>query len=125
MRRCIASLSILLSLILLCIISLVALKSECSWYAGLVEKTAFAISQGETETALSRFDAMEAHWEDFHNIAGLFVDGEKLDAVYERMVSLRPLIASEHPQVSAELEGIRRLIESIYEEEQPLLWHIL
>lgn len=125
MKRCIASLSILVALIALCIVSLVALRSECRWYAGLAERTTLAVSQGETETALSRFDSMQEHWEDFHNITGLFVDGEKLDAIYERMTGLRPLIESGHPQASAELESLRSLIESIYEEEQPLLWHIL
>lgn len=125
MKRVILSASILVSLIVLCIISLTALHSECLWYADLAGRTLYAAEQGDTDAALARFDTMQAHWEAFHDLTGLFVDGEKLDAIYERMVGLRPLLEQAHPEARSELTAIRKLIDGIYEEEMPRLPHIL
>lgn len=125
MRRVILSLSILLSLIVLCVLSLTALRSECTWYENLTQSTIYAASRGDTEAALERFDALQANWEEFHDLTGLFVDGAKLDAIYERLVGLRVMLEQQHPSSLSELEAIRQLIEGIYEEELPKLWHIM
>ena len=125
MRRCIASLCILLALTVLCIGSLTVLRTECRRYAALAEQTRYAAARGDTETALARYDALAGSWEAFHDLTGLFVDGAKLDAVHEHLTGLRPLIEQGHPEVTAELERIRQLTEGIYEEELPKLWHIL
>ena len=125
MRRCIASLCILLTLIGVSVWSLSALGQECERYAALTVQTEQAVLDGDTARALMLYDSLEEHWEDFHNLTGLFVDGGKLDAIRTRMLGLRSLIEQQHPEVMAELEGIRVLTLGLYEEELPTLWHIL
>ena len=49
MKRVILSASILVSLIVLCIISLTALHSECLWYADLAGRTLYAAEQGDMQ----------------------------------------------------------------------------
>ena len=125
MRRCITSLCILLALIGLSVWSLSALHIACSRYAAMTVLTEQAVLNGDTARAIALYDSLEENWEDFHNLTGLFVDGGKLDAIRTRMLGLRPLIEQQHPEVTTQLEGIRVLTLGLYEEELPVLWHIL
>lgn len=125
MKRCKASVWILLSLILLCIVSLIVLRQQCMNYLYLTNAVETAVDQGNTEQALSAFDELEQQWQQYHDITGIFVNGDELDAVRQILCGLRPLLENEHPEAKSELQKIRYLIESIYQEELPELWHIL
>ena len=125
MSRFLTSLGILLGLILISITSLLVLGCECRQYAACAGDAAYACSHGDTPAALDAFDRLDGGWEHFQHVTGLFADGDKLDAIRSRMIALRPLIEAGNPDVSAELERIRQLIGNIYEEEIPVLWHIL
>ena len=125
MKRSITSLGILLTLILVCFLSLHLLRTECTRYAHLAELTETACVHGDIPEALAAFDRLERGWGRFHDRTGLVVDGEKLDAIRERLTGLRPLIERGCPEATAELERIRQLITDLFEEELPELWHIL
>lgn len=125
MKRCILSVVILVLLVVSCIGSLVLLRTQCAWYGHLADQTAQAAASGDWALALVRFDEMQANWEEFHNTTGLFLDGEKLDAIHEHLICLRPLLADAHPETASELESLRRLIDGLYEEEMPYFWHIM
>jgi hypothetical protein len=94
-------------------------------YAALTDNVSQAVENGNTEQALAALEDLEKEWEHFHRVAGLFVDGEKLDPMREILSGLRPLISQEHAEVPAELRRLRNLTVSIYEEEVPVVWHIL
>jgi hypothetical protein len=125
MSRFLTSIGILTVLIVICILSLLLLKSECGNYRNGIAETAAAISVGDTEAALAAYDRLDADWKHFEDVTGIFTDGSKLDAVRIHMAVLRPLIESGSTEAAAELECVRRLIASIYEEELPYFWHIL
>ncbi len=125
MNRCKVSVGVLLSLILLCIFSLIEIQKQCREYLTIVDNIQTAVDSGNTEQALSAFDTLENHWKDYHEINGIFVNGSELDSIREIMSGLKPLIADEHPEVNSELHKMRELIIAIYQEELPEIWHIL
>ena len=125
MSRFVTSIVILVMLTALSVVSLRMLRNECRQYTALADETAAAFAAGDIPAALACCDRMEAEWAHFHDVAGLFVDGGKLDAIYAHLVPLRPLLEQSDPYVYAELESIRMLTEGLYEEELPALPHIL
>ena len=125
MNHCKVSVYILLSLVLLCICSLMELQKQCQEYLLLVENVESAVNQDNTAQALTALDTLETHWESYHNINGIFVNGSELDSLREIMSGLRPLIIQNPPQADSEIQKMKNLILSIYEEELPEIWHIL
>ncbi len=125
MNRCKVSIYILLSLILLCIFSLITLQKQCQNYLLLVQNLETAVSQHHTEQALSALDTLEANWKSYHNINGTFINGSELDSLRETISGLRPLIIYQHPEAESEIQKMKNLILSVYEEELPEIWHIL
>lgn len=125
MNRCKASVGILLALIILCIFSLTELKSQCNAYLALADELQSAIMADDTEKALEAFDKLQQNWEQYHNTTGLFVNGAKLDSIREVLSKLQPMIEKNAPDAAFEVEKLRSLIQNIYEEEVPELWHIL
>lgn len=125
MKRCGVCLGILAGLIIICICSLLVIKQECDRFGTLAVSVSDSLAEGSTEATLERFDTLQAEWESFHNVCGLFVNGQKLDPIRETLSELRPLIAQEHPEAVPAMERLKGLIESIYEEEFPAVWHIL
>ncbi len=125
MNRCKISIGVLLALVLLCICSLLVLRWQCHTFAGRVDAVTEAVEEGNIREALEAYDGLYTQWEQFHDVAGLFVSGTKLDPMYEILTGLRPLIVQQHPEVTAELERLRGLTEGILAEEMPSVWHIL
>ena len=125
MKRFITSICILLGLLMLSVCSLFILRQECHAYTALAEETAAAYARGDINTALEVYDRMTASWKHFHDITGLFVDGGKLDAIYAHIIPLRPLLEQQCPEAAGELAGIILLTHGLYEEELPILPHIL
>ena len=125
MSRFVTSIVILAVLTVLSVVSLRLIRNECRQYTALAEETAAAFAAGDTQAALAGYTQMEEGWDHFHHVTRLFVDGSKLDAIYSHITPLRPLLEQDDPYVYAELESIRMLTEGLYEEELPVLWHIL
>ncbi len=125
MNRCITSICILAALVALCIVSQCSLRAESRQFAEMTASVEAAVADGDTPEALRRFDRLAAQWEEFHSVAGLFVNGDHLDPIREHLTGLRPLIAAEHPEVLSHLTCLRQLAWDIYEEETPEIWHIL
>ncbi len=125
MNRCKISVWILIGLVLLCISSLPLIRYQCSRFIDQVDSVTEAVKSGDRERALAEYDALEEAWTGFHDITGIFVDGEKLDVPREVLVGLRSLIEAEHPEALSELERLRGMTEGIFEEEVPGWEHIL
>ncbi len=125
MSRFLTSVGILLALTVLSVCSLWMLRHECRRYTAITEETAAALADGDTRAALAGCDRLEASWEHFHDMTGLFVDGGKLDAIYSHITPLRPLLEQGDPYAFSELESIRLLTQGLYEEELPVFWHIM
>ena len=125
MNRCKVSIWILLGLILLCMFSIAELQMQCREALALVAEIESAVDENNTEQALLAFDNLEQDWKHYHDINGVFVNGSELDSIREIMSGLKPLLEDEHPEVRAELQKMKHLILSVYEEELPEIWHIL
>lgn len=125
MNRCKIGIIILILLVLLCIASLPILHWECSRFQKQVTAVMQAVEAGETALALAEYAELEEAWPHFRDISGLFVDGDRLDQPREVLAGIRPLIEAAHPEVLAELERLRVLTDSIYEEEIPSWAHLL
>ena len=125
MKRVRASACILLVLMLVSIASLLWLRAESREYAMLAKACSDAYAAGDIPAALERCETLTEEWEQFHSIAGLFVDGDKLDPIRETLSGLRPLIAAGHPDAAADLARLRIMLRELYEEETPEFWHIL
>ncbi|MBR0483206.1 MAG: DUF4363 family protein [Oscillospiraceae bacterium] len=125
MNRCKVSIWILLGLILLCMVSLMELQTQCRDALALVNEIESAVAENNTEQAVLAFENLEQNWKPYHDINGVFVNGSELDSIREIMSGLKPLIEDEHPEVRAELQKMKQLIRSVYEEELPEIWHIL
>ena len=125
MKRCWICIGLLMGLLGLCMGSLLCLHTQCRQYASLTEQVIAYVQDGDTDAALSAFDTMEQNWDNFHDICGLFVNGEELIPIREVMTELRPLIAQEHPEAASDLEKLRQLVKGIYEEQLPVSLHIL
>ncbi len=125
MNRCKASVSILLGLILLCISSLLILKQKSMQYLSYLDTFQDAIMQDHTEQALSALDQLEQNWQSYHDITGIFVNGRELDSLRDLLSELRPMVLDHRPELFSEIARMRCLIQIIYEEELPVLWHIL
>ena len=95
MNRCITSICILAALVALCIVSQCSLRAESRQFAEMTASVEAAVADGDTPEALRRFDRLAAQWEEFHSVAGLFVNGDHLDPIREHLTGLRPLIAAE------------------------------
>lgn len=124
MKRCKASVCILISLVLLCIFSLLELKKQSQDYLAIIDELQVTVATGTTEQALQVYDKLENHLDHYHNTTGLFVNGTELDEVRKIISGLQPMIATGHQDTSAEIARLRMLVQSIYEEELPELWHI-
>ncbi len=125
MNRCVISLGILISLIVLSVSSLFILHHQSDQFTEQVEAVKQTLISDETERTLAVYDELMEEWERFHDVAGVFVDGTKLDPIRKLLAGLRPLIEAEHPEVLSELERIQGLVEDVFKEEMPDLWHIL
>ncbi len=124
MNRIITGIGILLSLVLLSVCSLWILHARTQQFSSHIQNVAETFA-ADGEKALAAFDELSEEWEHFHDIAGMFVDGRKLDDIRLSIAVLRQMIAEEHPDALAELARIRELAEAIFREELPDLWHIL
>lgn len=125
MKRCIVGISILLSLVVLCAGSLLVLHREARSLAAETQQLAEMVNTIETETVLTAYDALLEKWERFHDVAGIFVEGEKLDVIRRSLAGLRPMLKAGLPDALAELARIRELAEDVFREELPDIWHIL
>lgn len=125
MNRCKTSAGILAGLILLCIFSLLELKTQSQNYLAVIDELQDTLETGTTEQALQVYDKLEHHLESYHNITGLFVNGTELDEIRKTIAGLQPMIATNHQDTQTEIAKLRMLIQSIYDEELPELWHIL
>lgn len=125
MNRCKISIGILLALVVLCVSSLLMLRSQCGSFAAQTEAVREAVTAGETERALAECEVLLERWDTFHGQTGLFVDGSRMDPMREILTGLPALIAEEQPMAVSELETLRLLTQDIFEEEIPEWWHIL
>ena len=125
MNRCVISFGILTLLIVLSVSSLFILYHRSDRFTEQVEAVKQTIISDETERTLAVYDELMEEWEHFRDVAGVFVDGTKLDPIRKLLVGLRPLIEAEHSEVLSELERIRGLAEDVFTEEIPDFWHIL
>lgn len=125
MNRCKVSLGILIAIIALCITGLFIVSWQCRSFGEQITAISDAVHTGDTQKALEEFDALQAQWKQFHNITGIFIDGSDLDTIKETLSGVRPMLETEHPEAPAELERLRSLVEGLYEEEFPEIWHIL
>ncbi len=125
MNRCRISVAVLVALVVLCVSSLFLVRHWCRDFYAETQNVEAAVVQGDTAAALAAYDALLVRWDGFHDRIGLFIDGSKLDPVYELLSGLRPLIAQEHPEVQSELRELRALVEELMMEEIPVVWHIL
>lgn len=138
MNRCKASVGILISLILLCVISLCTLRHQSREYLQIIDQLETAFQSGETEETLAVYQQLESRLESYHNITGLFVNGTELDEIRKTIFELEPLIRQNNnhyfnfpdsdnirTDFDRLLARLRILIENIYQEELPELWHIL
>ena len=125
MTRIWTSIGILLTLVGLCVCSVFAVDSACARYDAHAAQAQAALAAGDTEEALAACDAMQAEWDGFHGVCGIFVTGSRLLPIREELDALRPMIAAGLPESSAGLARLRCQIRSIPEETEPLLWHIL
>ncbi|MDE6777691.1 MAG: DUF4363 family protein [Oscillospiraceae bacterium] len=125
MNRCKVSLGILISLILLCIFSLVTLKNQEKNYLAIIDKLEQSLETGSTEQALLICDELENYSETYDNIIGIFVDGTKLNEIKLIISGLPPMIINNHQDILIEITKLKILVQNIYEEDFPKIWHIL
>lgn len=125
MNRIITGIGILLLLIVLGVGSLWMLRHHTQQFAAYTQTVAEEFSAADTEKTLEAYDRLSEEWEQFHDIAGVFVNGKKLDDIHRSLAGLGQMIAEEHPDVLTELARIKELTETLFREELPDLWHIL
>ncbi len=125
MNRLIISTGILVLLTALCVTSLFTVHGQCRDFSAQAELVMDAAASGDTERALADCEQLLQMWEDFHDIMGLFVDGERLDAIREILAGLPALIAEKHPEVLSQLKTLQTLAEDLFLEEVPDWAHIL
>lgn len=125
MNRCVISIGILIALVALCVSSLLLLHRRSDRFVEQTQAVAQEFAAAEKERALSAYDELLEEWDHFRDIAGVFVDGSKLDSIRKILAGLRPLIEAQHPEVPSELARIRGLVEDVFREELPDWWHIL
>lgn len=125
MNHCKTSVGILIGLILLCISSLMILKSRSETYLAIIDQLETTFQTGSVEDTLVVYDRLESELEKYHNITGLFVNGTELDEMQEIVASLKPMILANQKNTSAEIARLRMLVQNLYEEELPELWNIL
>ncbi|MDE5792320.1 MAG: DUF4363 family protein, partial [Oscillospiraceae bacterium] len=123
MNRCKASLGILIGLILLCIFSLVTLRIEEKNYLAMIEKLEESLETGTTEQALLAFDELKNYSENYDNIIGIFVDGSELNEIKLIISGLQPMIINNHEDISVEIAKLKILVQNIYQEDFPKIWH--
>ncbi|MDE5769564.1 MAG: DUF4363 family protein [Oscillospiraceae bacterium] len=125
MNHCKASVGILIGLILLCVSSLMILKSKSETYLAIIDQLETTFQTGSIEDTLVVYDTLESELEKYHNITGLFVNGTELDEMREIVASLKPMILANQKNTSAEIARLRMLVQNLYEEELPEFWNIL
>ncbi|MBD5142633.1 MAG: DUF4363 family protein [Ruminococcus sp.] len=125
MNRCKVSLGILIVLILLCIISLMTVKTQAQNYLAIINKLEESLETGTTEQSLLICDELENDLENYYNITALFVNSSELREIQKIISSLQPMIVTNHEDILLEIAKLRALIQNIYHEEIPEIWHIL
>lgn len=125
MNRLLISTGILVLLTALCVTALFTVHGQCRDFSAQTELVMDAAASGDTERALEDCEQLLQMWEHFHDVMGLFVDGERLDAIREILAGLPALIAEEHPEVLSQLKTLQTLAEDLFLEEVPDWAHIL
>ena len=125
MNRCKASLVILIGLILLCIVSLITLKTQEKNYLASIENLEKSLQTDSTEQALLACEALQDYSEHYANITGIFIDGSELNEIKLIISGLQPMILSNQEDVFIEIAKLKILVQNIYEEDFPKIWHIL
>ncbi len=125
MNRCRISVGVLAALVALCMLSLFVTHRQCNEMQDGIRAVEAALEQEDTAAALEAYDSLSAQWEQFHNLTELFISGDKLAPIYERLAGLRPMIAMQHPDAPSQLAAMQLLVEELLEEELPVIWHIL
>lgn len=125
MKRVWTSAGILVLLLILSVTSLLWLRAESRDYVMLAQSCSLAYEAEETDDALALCETLTRRWERFHSIAGIFVDGARLDPIRETLSGLRPLIERKDPAAAADLARLRIMLRELYAEEVPVIWHIL
>ncbi len=125
MNRCRISIGVLVALVALCVVSLIVTYRQCSEMQDCIRTVETALLQEDTAAALEAYDSLFVQWEHFHNWTELFISGDKLEPVYERLSGLRPMIMMQHPDAPSQLEAMELIIEELLKDEIPEIWHIL
>ena len=125
MNRLKISFGVLLLLAVLCISGMVLVHHQCTEFAAQTQAVMDAAAAGDTEAALESCDTLLLLWERFHDVTGVFVDGERLEPIRELLAGLPVMIAQQHPDLLSRLETLRTLAEELFRAEIPDVWHIL
>lgn len=125
MNRFKISIGVLMAMVVLCCTELWMLHSQCTRFTEQLERAVSAAEEGDPAAVVYEIEQLEETWEKFHDRTGLFIDRSKLDPIREILAGLKSLAEIQHPELLAELDRIRTLIDGIFQEETPNLWHIL
>lgn len=125
MNRCKVSLWILLSLILLCILSLISLQQESNAYLHQTERLEQAVSAGDSAQIFQEYTDLMQDWKNYQHHASIFINSRELEEIQNILFTLPSLLQDSPTEAQAELVRMKKLIFCLYEEELPVIWHIL
>ena len=105
--------------------SLIYLAHRTNEIIDLARQTQALADKGCKDEALKSAKELEKQWEDYQNMASIFVRNDKISGVQTSMIRLYPLIEKDSEEIDAEFANVISGLEWIVESEVPRVTNIL
>ena len=105
--------------------SLIYLGRRTNEIIDLAKQTQTLADNGDKQGALTSAEELEKQWEDYQDMASIFVRNDKISGVQTSMIRLYPLIEKDSEEIDAEFANVISGLEWIVESEVPRVTNIL
>ena len=101
------------------------ISSQTGELTALLEHTEQLAESGSKKEAIDSAKELEKVWEEYQDIASIFVRNDKISGAQTSMTRLCSMIKNESEELGAEFSNARSCLEWIVESEMPKIYNIL
>ncbi len=112
-------------IIIFCCWGLFFISGQTGELTALLERTEKLAEIGDKESAIESAKELEKRWENYQDIASIFIRNDKISGAQTSMTRLTSMIENESEELGAEFSNARSCLEWIVESEMPKIYNIL
>lgn len=118
------SLGIIAAIIILCVSGFFMIKHKTTHVIEMIDHTKSLSDSEKIEEALNYADKLISEWDNFHTLASVFINNDKISVAQNSISRLKALIESKNDELNAEYDTAKSSLMWIIESEIPRFTNI-